>query len=326
MNAAHEILLGGTFASGADLGCGALPGAGGTDAFVAKLSPVGACLWSKRYGDAADQTLRAVAYDAMGNVLAGGAFGGAITLGGANFTMNGAAHGGWAAKLDASGGARLEHRARQRPRRPGGHRRRCRSLRQRPARRNVRGHLRSRPRPDHQRGRGRSLHRQARPPRATPSGPRPSATSPTRRGASSSPATARARCSRRRFQGLDRSRPRRARQRRAERSLRRQARRRRDRPLVEALRRRASPDHGGPRAPRRRHRGDRRELRGHPRSRRPVVREPGRDGRVRRRPLHPLTRTANYGSERVAPLLCSRDREDPRRAHRPQTQRRPPLG
>ncbi len=103
VNDAHEILLGGTFGSSADLGCGVLPGAGGADVFLAKLSALGVCAWSKRFGDAADQDVASVAYDGAGNALAGGRFAGAINLGGAMFTMSGGAHGGFAVKLDPLG-------------------------------------------------------------------------------------------------------------------------------------------------------------------------------------------------------------------------------
>ncbi|MEO7328248.1 MAG: nucleotide-binding protein, partial [Minicystis sp.] len=103
VNDAHEVLLAGTFGSSADLGCGVLPGAGGTDVFLAKVSSVGACLWSKRFGDAADQEVATVAYDGNGNALAGGRFSGAIGFGGAMFTMNAGVHGGFAVKLDVLG-------------------------------------------------------------------------------------------------------------------------------------------------------------------------------------------------------------------------------
>jgi hypothetical protein len=103
VNAAQEILLGGTFGSSADFGCGVLPGAGGTDVFLAKLSSLGACVWSKRFGDAADQDVASVAFDGSGNVLAGGRFSGAIGFGGPIFTMNGAVHGGFVVKLDPLG-------------------------------------------------------------------------------------------------------------------------------------------------------------------------------------------------------------------------------
>jgi hypothetical protein len=100
---ANEILLGGTFGSSADFGCGALPGAGGSDVFLAKVSAQGACIWSKRFGDAADQEVASIAYDGAGNVLAAGHFAGSIGFGGAMLTMSGAAHGAFATKLDGQG-------------------------------------------------------------------------------------------------------------------------------------------------------------------------------------------------------------------------------
>jgi hypothetical protein len=65
-----------------DFGCGALPPAGNFDALLAKLDPMGNCVWSKRFGDAGFQQTSAVAVDALGNVIIAGILGGTVDFGG----------------------------------------------------------------------------------------------------------------------------------------------------------------------------------------------------------------------------------------------------
>lgn len=76
-----SVIVGG-FAGTLDLGGGPLLSAGQDDVFVAKLDAKGEHVWSRRFGDAGDQTAEAVAIDAKGNVLVVGAFSGAIDFGG----------------------------------------------------------------------------------------------------------------------------------------------------------------------------------------------------------------------------------------------------
>ncbi|MEP7120591.1 MAG: hypothetical protein ABJE95_06770 [Byssovorax sp.] len=58
-----------------------LTSAGLSDLFVARLDPAGKPLWSRRFGDAADQAAYAVAVDKFDNVYVGGTFDGTLDLG-----------------------------------------------------------------------------------------------------------------------------------------------------------------------------------------------------------------------------------------------------
>jgi hypothetical protein len=96
------LLAGGIFGS-ADFGCGALVASpGGTDAFVAKLTAAGSCVWSKRFGDNPSQYAHAVAADSAGNVLLVGQFIGTVDFGGGPL-FSGAENDGFVVKLDPSG-------------------------------------------------------------------------------------------------------------------------------------------------------------------------------------------------------------------------------
>lgn len=70
-----------------DFGGGALNSAGSTDVFLAKFSPAGAHLWSKRFGDVAAQAEHGLALTvtAEGDIVLAGDFKGAIDLGGGPF-------------------------------------------------------------------------------------------------------------------------------------------------------------------------------------------------------------------------------------------------
>jgi hypothetical protein len=98
-----DLFLGGVFDGTIDLGCGSVPGAGSGDAFLARLDSDGACIFTKRYGDAAAQELLALAPDASSNVILGGRFKGTVNFGGAALTMPATTFGGFAAKLDGAG-------------------------------------------------------------------------------------------------------------------------------------------------------------------------------------------------------------------------------
>ncbi|MCC6551718.1 MAG: hypothetical protein IT372_01690, partial [Polyangiaceae bacterium] len=56
LDGAGNAFIAGHFAGSLDLGGGALQSAGGDDLFVAKLDGSGNHVWSKRFGDAADQS------------------------------------------------------------------------------------------------------------------------------------------------------------------------------------------------------------------------------------------------------------------------------
>jgi hypothetical protein len=74
-----------------DFGGGPRTSAGGADIFVAKYSPSGAHLWSKRWGGAGDETAGGVAVDGSGNVFVVGYFYGTTDLGGGPLTSAGGA-------------------------------------------------------------------------------------------------------------------------------------------------------------------------------------------------------------------------------------------
>jgi hypothetical protein len=72
----------GTFRGTIDLGGGPLTSAGLSDMFIAKFTPGGVHLWSKRFGGANDDVPSSVALDANGNIFVGGSFYGTTDLGG----------------------------------------------------------------------------------------------------------------------------------------------------------------------------------------------------------------------------------------------------
>jgi hypothetical protein len=79
----NNVLLAGYFNGMIDLGSGPITAvSGGNDAFVAKLDPMGAPIWSKVWGAQDDQLTYAVAADAAGNVLLTGRYNGAVDFGG----------------------------------------------------------------------------------------------------------------------------------------------------------------------------------------------------------------------------------------------------
>ena len=99
-----NIALVGSFAGVLDFGCGALTSAGGNDAFLAVLGPTGACSWSKRFGDGAEQMGYGVTFDVDGNVIVTGSFAGSINLTGQVLTSAGGLD-VFVAKFDPGGAA-----------------------------------------------------------------------------------------------------------------------------------------------------------------------------------------------------------------------------
>jgi hypothetical protein len=83
VDAAGNIAVGGRFETSLDFGGGALASAGGNeDMFLAKLDPSGAHVFSRRYGDAADDgTVKGLGFDANGNLIAGVDYEGSIDFG-----------------------------------------------------------------------------------------------------------------------------------------------------------------------------------------------------------------------------------------------------
>ncbi len=89
-DAAGRVAITGQFASKADFGGGLLTSAGLTDMFVAVFDKDGAPQWSKRFGDAAAQAGKAIAFGPMGEVVVAGDNGGVVDFGGGNLTTAGA--------------------------------------------------------------------------------------------------------------------------------------------------------------------------------------------------------------------------------------------
>jgi hypothetical protein len=79
----------GYFYGAVDFGGGALTSEGAYDIFLAKLAPTGAHVWSKRFGDASEQTVQGVAVDQAGNVYIAGYFEGTVDFGGGALTSAG---------------------------------------------------------------------------------------------------------------------------------------------------------------------------------------------------------------------------------------------
>jgi hypothetical protein len=82
VDASGNIFITGQFSTTVNFGQGALTCAGGLDIFVAKLSPAGVGLWSKRYGSTSEDIGSALAVDGSGNVVVTGHFMGTNNFGG----------------------------------------------------------------------------------------------------------------------------------------------------------------------------------------------------------------------------------------------------
>ncbi|MFO0587288.1 MAG: nucleotide-binding protein [Polyangiaceae bacterium] len=95
----NNVLLAGAFVGALDFGGGPLASAGGHDVFLAKLDTLGDHVWSKRFGDQAEQYVTAVASDGAGAVLVTGYFTGALDLGGGAMIAKSALSDGFVAKF-----------------------------------------------------------------------------------------------------------------------------------------------------------------------------------------------------------------------------------
>jgi hypothetical protein len=84
-----SLLVGGGVSGSIDFGGGPLTAAGSTDAFVAKLAPDGAHVWSRLYGDAAFQQTSGLAVDELGQITLMVGFNGAIDVGTGPIASNG---------------------------------------------------------------------------------------------------------------------------------------------------------------------------------------------------------------------------------------------
>ncbi|MFO0593155.1 MAG: SBBP repeat-containing protein [Polyangiaceae bacterium] len=100
---AGNILFTGKTDTALDFGSGTpLPAAGGQDAVLVKLDPLGSYIWDKRFGDGANQFGVRVASDLQNEVLLAGGFESSINLGGGPLTAVGAVD-MFVAKLNSQG-------------------------------------------------------------------------------------------------------------------------------------------------------------------------------------------------------------------------------
>jgi hypothetical protein len=105
-DASGNVILSGDFVGAVDFGGGLLTSTmGSTDIFVAKLDPTANHVWSKRFGDAAEQYggVHGAAVDASGNVVVTGYFHGSMDFGGGPLTAVGQRDDIYVATLDPSG-------------------------------------------------------------------------------------------------------------------------------------------------------------------------------------------------------------------------------
>jgi hypothetical protein len=89
VDGAGNVVVVGTFEGTINLGGGSLTSAGERDLFVAKFSPAGQHLWSKRFGGTRTDWVRRVAVDGAGDALLTGQFLGSINFGGPTLTSAG---------------------------------------------------------------------------------------------------------------------------------------------------------------------------------------------------------------------------------------------
>lgn len=103
----HEgnVVLTGYFQNRIDLGGGEFVSAGGWDIFVAKFTPDGDHLWSRAFGDYADQWGTSAGVDAAGEVYLAGYFHGALDFGGGYLPTAG----GWDLYLTRLAGESGDH-------------------------------------------------------------------------------------------------------------------------------------------------------------------------------------------------------------------------
>ena len=98
----NNVNLVGAFAGVVNFGGNDLVSQGGDDIFVAQFDSVGNHVWSKSFGDKADQSATAVATDKAGNILITGTFEGTFNFGNGPLSSAGGSD-VFVAKLDPSG-------------------------------------------------------------------------------------------------------------------------------------------------------------------------------------------------------------------------------
>jgi hypothetical protein len=88
-DSAGNVIVVGSFEQSASFGGTTFSSSGLRDIFVAKYSPTGAHLWSKKFGSSGDDVGYGVAVDSAGDVILSGKFQNTVNFGGANLTSAG---------------------------------------------------------------------------------------------------------------------------------------------------------------------------------------------------------------------------------------------
>jgi PKD repeat protein len=89
VDAAGNVLAGGTFRGSVTVGGLALTSAGRLDWYLVKYDPNGTALWARALGGTADDSMEALAVDANGDVVVTGRISGTASLGGTALVANG---------------------------------------------------------------------------------------------------------------------------------------------------------------------------------------------------------------------------------------------
>jgi len=104
-----NVVVTGTFDGSIDFGGDTLTSTGAKDIFLAKLNRDGGHIWSKKFGDGANQLGQSVAVDAQGNVALCGSFEGTLNFGSGEITSAGG-NDIFLASFDAAGKRRWDKR------------------------------------------------------------------------------------------------------------------------------------------------------------------------------------------------------------------------
>lgn len=109
VDADGNITITGMFDGSIDFGGETLTSTGGKDIFLARLNREGGHIWSKKFGDGANQIGQAIAVDAQGNVSLCGSFDGTVNFGAGEITSAGSTD-VFVASFDPTGKRRWDKR------------------------------------------------------------------------------------------------------------------------------------------------------------------------------------------------------------------------
>lgn len=100
-----NVFVAGSFGSTVNFGGADLTSAGGNDIFIAKYTPTGEHVWSKRFGDVSTDEAQGIAVDATGNVSITGSFGGTVDFGSGTGLISAGGSDIFVARYSPAGGA-----------------------------------------------------------------------------------------------------------------------------------------------------------------------------------------------------------------------------